>query len=152
MLRRALCLAACLSGCAGSESPAVGEADLPLGDVAIDALHADTSSWGSALTCKTIPDLPALASPKITISIEGLTLHLEDPASGYDKVFPIGPGAIDHAAGLTTAESLSMWPVLAYKTGDFALHPATSTACKIWWADPETGQLLPVFAGLPFMS
>jgi len=150
MLRKALVLAIVLAGCAG-DAPAVGDVDLPLGDRDPADMKAD-GGWGYALTCKDIPSLPPLVSPRITISLQGLTLHLVDPATGYDKVFPIGPGAIDHDAGVTKDESLSLWPVLAYGTKDFALKPATNTACKIWWTDPETGEVSPVFAGLPFLS
>ncbi len=149
-----------LAACAGVEDDARprapgGEADLPLGDVddSTALALASSSQWGSALTCKTIPNLPALPNPQITISLQGLTLHLVDTTVGYDKVFPIGPGKIDTDATSTTlGESLSYWPVKAYKTQSFAIKPSTSTACKFWWTDPDTGQQSPVFAGLPFMS
>jgi hypothetical protein len=145
-----LALAACAGG--GEEGSELGgEPDLPLGDV--DELRADSSSWGSALTCKPIPDLPALPHPEITISLQGLTLHLVDRTVGYDKVFPVGPGKIDtDATSLTYGESLSYWPVKGYKTQSFAIKPSTSTPCKFWWTDPDTGKQSPVFAGLPFMS
>ena len=133
----------------GAELPSE---DLPLGDVSGDDLKAD-GGWGHATECKPIPSLPALVSPRIVVSLQGLTLHLSDPATGYDKVFPIGPGAIDTTAGsATSGESLSYYPLLGNKTGDFQLRPPTNTACKVWWTDPETQESLPVFAGLPFMS
>ena len=126
--------------------------DLPLGDLAGDDMKAD-GAWGHATTCKPIPSLPQLVSPRIVISLEGLTLHLSDPATGYDAIFAIGPGTIDEKPGSTTfGESLSYYPLLSKKTADFALRPATNTACKIWWTDPDTKQKLPVFAGLPFLS
>lgn len=150
MLRKAFALAVALAACSGS-APDVADEDLPLGDRDPADMKAD-GTWGYALTCKDIPSLPPLVSPRITISLQGLTLHLVDSATGYDKVFPIGPGAIDHDAGLSNGESLSLWPVLAYGKHDFALEPATNVACKIWWKDPETGELSPVFAGLPFLS
>ncbi|MBI4951058.1 MAG: L,D-transpeptidase [Myxococcales bacterium] len=149
------------AGCAGDE---LGDAleleegtelpteDLPLGDVDADDMKADVG-WGHATECKPIPSLPALVSPRIVVSLQGMTLHLSDAATGYDKVFPIGPGSIDTKAGSKTfGESLSYYPLAAYKTGDFSLRPATNTACKIWWTDPDTKQNLPVFAGLPFLS
>lgn len=51
-------------------------------------------NWGYALECKPVPTLP-LANPKITISIDGLTLRLVGDGGSYDKVFPIGAGQID---------------------------------------------------------
>jgi hypothetical protein len=151
-----------LGACAGSgsdpqEGADLGSADLPIGDVddgTAEGMKADSASaWGSALTCKPIPNLPALPHPEITISLQGQTLHLVDRTVGYDRVFPVGPGKIDTEAGsLTYGESLSYWPVKAYKTGSFTIKPSTSTACKFWWTDPETGAKSPVFAGLPFMS
>jgi hypothetical protein len=150
-----LCLAACAGGPEEAADQALNAPDLPLGDLddATANAKADGSQWGAALTCKAIPDLPGLPHPEITISLQGLTLHLVDKSVGYDKVFPIGPGRIDtDASSLTNGESLSYWPVKAYHTQSFFIRPATSTACKFWWTDPDTGQKSPVFAGLPFMS
>ena len=131
---------------------AASTADLPLGDVEGDT-KADGNGWGSALTCKDIPDLPALVAPKITVSLDGLTLHLTDATAGYDKVFPIGPGRIDQdESDPEYGESLSYRPIIDHGTGDFAITPASSVACKTWWTDPDTGARSPVFAGLPFMS
>jgi hypothetical protein len=149
---RRLLLAVLLASCADSAVPAEPGGDLPLGDVEGDT-KADGNGWGSALTCKAIPDLPALVSPRITISINGLTLHLTDPATGYDKVFPIGPGKIDQdETDPEYGESLTYRPIIDRGTGDFAITPSTSVACKTWWTDPESGAKSPVFAGLPFMS
>lgn len=133
----------------GSELP--GE-DLGLGELGADDLKAD-GNWGQATTCKAAPNLPPLAKPRITVSLNGLTLHLVDDAGSYDKVFPIGPGAINQTAGEKTfGESRTMYPLLSSGGGDFQITPATTTACKIWWTDKETGETLPVFAGLPFLS
>jgi hypothetical protein len=131
--------------------PTATGGDLPLGDVEGDT-KAD-GQWGAALTCKDIPVYPALVNPTITISLNGLTLHLVDPTTGYDKVFPIGPGQIETDASKPGyLESHSWLPLKSNPTGNFALHPATNTACKTWWTDPDTGAKSPVFAGLPFMS
>ncbi len=133
----------------GTEIP---EDDLSAGDMSAEDMKAD-GVWGYATECKAIPDLPRLTSPKIVISLNGLTLRLSDATTGFDKVFPIGPGAINEKDGETTSgESLSMYPVLAYAKQDFEIKPSTTTACKIWWTDKSTGEKLPVFAGLPFMS
>lgn len=150
-----------MAACGGSDSSAeeipgegieIPAQDLPVGEMGADDMKAD-GNWGAATTCKPIPNLPKLNSPRIIVSLEGLTLRLTDPSSDYDKVFPIGPGVMDSAQGSTTFnESKSMWPVLHYGTGDFELRPSTETACKIWWTDSASGEKLPVFAGLPFLS
>jgi hypothetical protein len=150
-----LVLALSLVACAAQDEEIPMEeelgADLPLGEAPPD-LKAD-GDWGAALTCKTIPNLPVLRDPVITISIDGLSLRLVDRAGGYDKTFPVGVGAIDTETGSSTfGESLSYWPLQNYNTNDYSLKPSTTTPCKIWWTDPETGERSPVFAGLPFMS
>src|SRR5262245_30753461 len=115
--RLATSLAILVMACNGAEEEyhGTGEADLGLGDVSPDDMKAD-GTWGSALTCKTIPNLPPLPNPKITISLQGLTLHLVDTSVGYDRVFPIGAGQIDTEAGsYTQGDSLSYYPIKAYK-------------------------------------
>lgn len=150
-VRRLLVSTLVLAACADSAPPPEG-GDLPLGDVEGD-VKADGTGWGAALTCKTIPDVPALVAPHITVSVNGLTLHLQDEATGYDRVFPIGPGRVDQDDNDPEyGESLTYRPILDRGTGDFAITPASSVACKTWWTDPETGSKSPVFAGLPFMS
>ncbi|MBK8997322.1 MAG: L,D-transpeptidase [Myxococcales bacterium] len=154
-----LCLPLSLSACgsdevAGDDGEGTGldGDDIELGELGADDLKAD-GNWGAATTCKAIPNLPKLKDPRITVSLNGLTLHLVDPETGYDKVFPIGPGTINTNAGETTSgESRSLFPVLSQGKQDFSITPATSTACKIWWTDKATGETLPVFAGLPFLS
>lgn len=137
-------------GCASPAPSAEDLPDLPVGALTEGDSKAD-GNWGAATACKDVPDLPALVDPEITISLHGLTLHLRDEASGYDRVFPIGPGAIDEdPASPTFGESLSYFPLRSGKT-DFTIDQAGSTACKIWWKDPATGESLPVFAGLPFL-
>lgn len=150
-----------LAGCGSTDpndEPIPGEGaeltddDLSVGDLSAEDSKAD-GNWGAATTCKPIPNVPKLKAPRIIVSLEGLTLHLIDPDSGYDKVFPIGPGAIEESSSsIAYGESKSMWPVLRYGTGDFQITPGTTTACKIWWTDASTGTKSPVFAGLPFMS
>jgi hypothetical protein len=142
-----------LVGFAGCDPEAQrAQADLPLGD-RVDDDYKDDGTWGAALSCKTVPRLQPLVAPHITVAIDGLTLHLTDDATGYDKVFPIGPGAINHNAGETSyGESLSLYPVLATQQHEFAITPSSIQPCKFWWTDPETGVRQPVFAGLPFLS
>jgi len=150
LLRFAPCLAL-VAACADAP-PAAPAADLPLGDVEGD-VKADGNGWGSALDCKAIPQVDPLMRPQITVSLDGLTLHLVDAATGYDRVFPIGPGRVDLTeTDAEYRESLTYEPIIAHRTDDFAITPASSVACKTWWTDPETGDKAPVFAGLPFMS
>jgi hypothetical protein len=146
-------LAILVAACApADDDPGAGDVDLSLGDLSDEDMK-DDGVWGAALTCKAIPVLPPLPSPRITISIEGLTLRLTDTSVGYDRVFPIGVGQIDTRAGSSTrGESLTYWPIKNYKKNLFYLRPSTNVACKTWWTDPDTGQRSPVFAGLPFMS
>jgi hypothetical protein len=137
------------------DSEPIGE-DLPMGDVLND--RAD-GFWGAATECKQMPDLEPLADPKIVVSLDGLTLHLWDEAGTYDKVFPIGVGAIEDGESLTPTST-------QYTVGKFHTRTdATPTQdgptpdaarwgwnqqCRVWWTD-EDGEKLPVFAGLPFI-
>lgn len=154
----ALLTAALPAGCATDDSPdgdidePAGEPDLSVGDLSEADLKAD-GNWGAALTCKTPPALPSLPHPEIIVSIDGLTVHLIDRTTGFDKVFAAGVGAQDtDPTSLTYGESLSYYPVAAYGKQDFVIKPSTIQPCKTWWTDPDTGQKLPVFAGLPFLS
>ncbi|TMA31801.1 MAG: L,D-transpeptidase, partial [Deltaproteobacteria bacterium] len=80
-----------------------------------------------------------------------------DQAGTFDKVYPIGPGAIENGVSLT--------PI-----GHFTTGPADTSAgasdnpnvvggspwswwyrCKIWWTDPETKKINPVYGGLPLI-
>src|SRR6185295_16606149 len=114
--RHLLALLLVVGSCADDPSPlddVGGEADMDLGDRLPDDMKAD-GNWGAALTCKPVPNLPRLANPKVTVSLDGLTLHLVDVGGTYDKVFPIGPGKTD----LTETdpeyrESLSYRPVIS---------------------------------------
>ena len=137
-------------------APAMTGDDLPLGDV--DGLKAD-GSWGAATTCKAIPVLTPLADPAITVSLDGLTLHLVDRQGTYDKVFPIGPGAIEDFKSLTPVSTSApggvFWargdatPVQDGPTAKQAVW-GWSYSCRMWWTD-DKGQKSPVFAGLPFI-
>lgn len=143
---------ATLVSCTDDASIDEPAADLSVGDLSAEDSKAD-GNWGAALTCKTVPNLPRLVSPRITLSINGLTLRLTDPATGFDKVFPVGAGAIevDDTSG-EYRESLSLYPVSSTGKSDFQITPSSIQPCKTWWTDPATGAKSPVFAGLPFMS
>src|SRR4051812_7192862 len=137
-------------GCAASaahpdelESESNGTGDLPLGEV-----EGALSDWGQATTCKPIPKVDALVDPEIVVSLDGLTLHLRDRAGSYDRVFPIGPGAIEGAKSKTT--------VGQFYTGSDTTQVKDAGwgyfyPCKIWGTDPDTNKKSPVFAGLPFI-
>jgi hypothetical protein len=152
-LLAACAVAAVLSACGGAPESLTDESDLNgVGDV------AGNGAWGAATTCKALPaGLPALKSPAVVISLDGLTLHLWDRAGTFDKVYAIGPGAIENGVSLS--------PI-----GHFATGPAESTPgavdngsvvggspwawwyrCKIWWTDPTTKKVIPVYGGLPLI-
>jgi hypothetical protein len=144
---------ATLVACAQPDATDKDESDLAaVGDV------AGSTNWGAATTCKTLPTgLPTLKSPAIVVSLDGMTLHLWDQAGTFDKVYPIGPGAIENGKSLT--------PI-----GHFTTGPADTTAgavdngkvvgsspwswwyrCKMWWTDPDTKAITPVYGGLPLI-
>ena len=151
-----LCLALALTATACGvemldvdQEPGPGE-ELPLGQM--PGMKAD-GTYGYATQCKSFPQLTGLTDPKITISLNGLTLHLEDGDTGFSKVYPVGVGSINDKPGsVTYDESLSMYPLNITGRKDFHIDTASVNTCKIWWTDKETGQRLPVFAGLPFLS
>ncbi len=151
LLLNALILIAC-----ETESTTQAQDDLPVGDLPVgdfkdtEILKADgTQNWGSALTCKIPPDLEALKNPKITLSIDGLTLRLTDETTGFDRVYPVGVGAIDFdSSSETFGESLSYAPILKTKSHKFKITPSSIQPCKTWLASANA----PVFAGLPFLS
>ncbi|MCA9488348.1 MAG: L,D-transpeptidase [Myxococcales bacterium] len=130
--------------------------DLPLGPV--EDMKED-GVFGHATECKAIPYVEPLRDPAITVSLDGLTLHLVDRAGTYDRVFPIGPGQIKDGLSLTPV-STGRADQLFYTRTDVAPVddvPVKSQAkwawnyrCRMWWTD-EAGQKAPVFAGLPFI-
>jgi len=71
--------------------------DLALGDVDPGDNKAD--GWGAATVCKPIPELPRLTAPEIVISLAGATLHLVDRATGFERVYPLGVGALAAPSG-----------------------------------------------------
>lgn len=95
----------------------------------------------------------ALQDPYIVVSLKGLTLRLIDRATGFEKVYPVGVGAIETKPGqTTTGRSLSAYPFLRTKQNLFTITTARVNPCTIWWTDPDTRKKLPVFAGMPFMG
>jgi L,D-transpeptidase catalytic domain len=140
------------AGEGSDECPPEGCQELGAGDVLGDA--KTDGDWSHALTCKPIPDLPPLEDPAIVISLNGLTMRLYDRGGDYEKVFPIGPGAIHNGESRTpTSDFLpegvfhtrtDMTPRVDNTDPDRAVW-AWSYSCRFW------GEGLPYFAGLPFV-
>jgi len=125
-------------------------AQLGLGEM--PEIKAD-GQWGDATKCKAIPTRQAMADPAITISTDGLTLHLVDRSNGLERVYPVGVGTINRSVGETTENlSRTLYPMLSTGSHDFSIQTSKVNPCTIWWKEPETGKTLPVFAGLPFIS
>jgi hypothetical protein len=141
----ALIGAVSLAGCsanAGDEADPTGDDDPSVGSI-----EGESNDFGAALKCKPIPVVPVLADPEIVVSLSGLTLHLRDRKGTYDRVFAVGPGAIENGKSLT--------PIGQFTTGSSAVEATDSQfgynyPCRIWHTD-ETGNRSPVFAGLPFI-
>lgn len=161
LLRFVLVVPALMAAC--SDQPSLEDQmppdyqDLPVGDFSDE--KAD-GTWGSALTCKPIPNLPPLADPAITVSLDGLTLHLVDRKGTYDKVFAIGPGKIENGVSLTPVSTgradQVFWTHTDAAQGTDGKTPKTAVwswnyRCKIWGHVDETNEDLPYFAGLPFI-
>ena len=126
--------------------------ELGLGDV--EGASSAATSYKYATSCKPIPTLTKLKSPTITVSLDGLTLHLKDTQGTYDKVFKVGVGAIEGGKSKTPVSSSA-------SSGTFFTSSSSSAVkdgawgywypCRIWWTDPDNGERSPVFAGLPFI-
>src|SRR5690348_12331054 len=71
--------------------------DLPVGE--IEGADTSTKNWGAALTCKPIPEVSPLVQPRLILSIDGMSVHLIDEVTGYDRVFPAGVGKIESDSG-----------------------------------------------------
>jgi len=165
LIRRAsfvpLALLATTAFAACDETPADTEAPAEYSDLGlgvVDDLKAD-GNWGAATTCKAIPALTPLKDPMIVISLDGLTLHLTDRQGTYDKVFAIGPGAIEKGKSLTPVSTGLPTGLYTTRTempkGVDGPTPAQQVwswnySCKMWWKD-DAGVQIPVFAGLPFI-
>jgi hypothetical protein len=81
-------------------------------------------------------DLPVLVSPEIIVSLDGLTVHVFDRATGYQLVMPAGVGEKD-------SHGTSITPLGHFATGSMMEDQA-------WWYAPR--RTVPAyFAGLPFL-
>ncbi len=142
----------CLFLLLGLLLPATGGAAETPGDQA-------ARKWGHALQCKPIPALPVLPSPEVVISLDGLTLHLFDRTTGFDRVYPVGVGAVRLGRMLTVPSPSgpkgryhARLDVMAFRDRPRPeVRWAWNYTCRFWWQDPDTKTLLPVYAGLPFI-
>jgi hypothetical protein len=80
-------------------------------------------------------DLPMLVAPEIIVSLDGLTVHLFDRATGFSAVYPAG-------VGVKNARGRSITPTGHFKTGS---NPADA-----WWFAAR--RTVPeYFGGFPFL-
>lgn len=85
----------------------------------------------------TVPtDLPHLVAPEIIVSLDGLTVHLFDRATGFQAVYPAGVGEKD-------SHGRSITPTGHFSSGAMGIEAS-------WWYVPR--RTVPdYFAGLPFL-
>jgi hypothetical protein len=80
-------------------------------------------------------DLPMLVAPEIIVSLDGLTVHIFDRATGFQAVYPAG-------VGTKNSRGVSSTPAGHFKTGSNSADP--------WWYVPR--RTVPeYFGGLPFL-
>jgi hypothetical protein len=79
-------------------------------------------------------DLPQLVAPEIIVSLDGLTVHLFDRATGFQAVYPAGVGVKQNGRSIT--------PRGHFKTG-------VDTSDTWWYVARRTNP--DYFAGLPFL-
>jgi len=128
-------------------------ADVPKASAAL------TRKWGPAIECKPQLDLPQLPSPEVVISLDGLTLHLLDKSTGFDRVYPVGVGMIKRGTTLTATSDAAPEGLYHANLDKLPLRDkrepkvrwAWNYSRRFWWFDTEKRKLLPVYAGLPFI-
>ena len=83
--------------------------------------------------CKAGADPRRGCSPRIVISLDGLTLHLVDAATGYDKVFPVGVGAINHhrRRDQLSASRCRLYPVAGHRAARVRHHAVVDPAVQV---------------------
>jgi len=84
----------------------------------------------------TVPtDLPVLIAPEVIVSLDGLTVHLFDRATGFQAVYPAGVGTKD-------SRGISITPTGHYRT--------SANISDTWWFVAR--RTLPdYFGGFPFL-
>lgn len=130
-------LAALVIGCADGvpgDDPELGTGEGV--DYDQDNPNAPLDDGKSDLPHYAIPsDLPMLVAPEIIVSIDGLTVHLFDRATGFQAVYPAG-------VGMKNARGVSITPPGHYKTG--------AMGNDSWWYAPR--RTVPeYFGGFPFL-
>lgn len=132
-LLAAFALAACAAD-VSTDDPEIGsEEGVDFDEENPDASLFDDKSDGPRYQVPT--DLPQLTDPEIIVSLDGLTVHLFDRATGHQWVYPAGVG-VKNSAGR------SITPV-----GHFATSPNINDT---WWYVARRN-VPAYFAGLPFL-
>ena len=80
-------------------------------------------------------DLPMLVAPEIIVSLDGLTVHLFDRATGFQAVYPAG-------VGQKNARGVSITPTGHFQTGANSNDP--------WWY-VQRRTVPDYFGGFPFL-
>lgn len=163
LLVMALLMGACGEEEPSSEPGASGQEEIPAGgeDLGLGGVENPKADgfFGSATTCKPMPALEPLNDPAIVVSLDGLTLHLWDRAGSYDRVFPVGVGAIEDGVSLTPTSTELPTGTFYTKTDEPPVDDGPTPEqgrwgwnqrCRMWWT-AENGVKTPVFAGLPFI-
>ncbi len=132
-----LSIAALVVGCAeglDGEDPEVGMGEGV--DYDADNPNAPLDDGKSDLPRYMVPtDLPMLIAPEIVVSLDGLTVHLFDRATGFQAVYPAG-------VGMKNSRGVSITPTGHFKTG--------SNTADGWWYVPR--RTVPdYFGGFPFL-
>lgn len=132
-------LSACAPSDAPSEDPTVIDHEQAGEGVAFDEQHpGEDVGMGKADLPRTyeIPeDLPELERPEIIVSLEGLTVHLFDRATGWSAVYPTGVGQRD-------TDGKSYTPTGFYRTADEGNTP---------WYHISRRYKPDYFGGFPFL-
>jgi len=133
----ALTLAA---GCAapGADAVDLEDADYFEGTAADEGRTEGPADFGKAdrVAPYARPEaLPELVSPEIVVSLEGLTVHLFDRATGFSRVYPTGVGVVGRSGRSITP------------TGHFETGPDTSNG---WWYTATRWEPA-YFEGYPFL-
>lgn len=112
----------------------------PFEGVAYDEEHPNAvlgggKADGYPITYQVPTNLPTLAAPEVILSLDQLTLHLFDRATGFSAVYPIG-------VGIKNSHGESITPTGHFESGD---DPGDG-----WWYVPR--RWVPAYyGGLPFL-
>ncbi len=158
----------CITACSEDKQPATptvvdatpeGGQDIQVGLVDGSLAGKADGTWGAATTCKPIPEVEPLNDPMIVVSVDGLTVHLFDRQGDYDRVFRTGVGA-KNSLGVSLTPTSDNQPEGVFwahtdkpVSNDSADHSVWSwnMSCRMWWTNPDNGEKIPVFGGLPWI-